>query len=126
MASESSSSTTNVSSSFFAISIMEKLTKTNYRLWCVQFLPAVHAAQLEGILFGVDKMLEKTITAKSGDSVTSMTNPEYVKWCTRDQVILSYLFSSLTWEVLMGVTSHTSFAAAWATLEEMFSSRTHA
>jgi hypothetical protein len=105
---------------------MKKQTKTNYRLWCAQFLPAVHATQLEDIMFGVEKMSEKTITAKCGDSVTSMTNPEYVKWHTRDQAILSYLFSSLTQEVLMGVTSHTSSANAWAALEEMFSSNTHA
>jgi hypothetical protein len=125
MASDSSSPTTNPSSSF-AVPVLEKLTKTNYRLWHTQVLPGVRAAQLEDILLSIKKMPEKTITIKNGDSVTSMANPEFIKWCTRDRALLSYLLSSLTREVLMGVTSHTSSAAVWAALEEMFSSHTHA
>jgi hypothetical protein len=45
---------------------------------------------------------------------------------TRDQALLGYLLSSLTREVLMSVTTHTTSAAIWGALEEMFASCTRA
>jgi hypothetical protein len=87
---------------------------------------AVRVAQLENLLTGVDHMLEKTVTIKHGDSTTEKANPEYTKWVTHDQAQLGYILSSLTREVLMSVTTHTTLAGAWGALEEMFASRTHA
>jgi hypothetical protein len=63
---ESSASTTIPS---FSIPISEKLTKTNYRLWCAQIMPLIHAAQMEGLLTDTEKMLAKTLAWKTGDSV---------------------------------------------------------
>jgi hypothetical protein len=51
-------------------------------------------------------------------------NPEYIRWVTRDQALLGYLLSSLTRETLMGVTTLTSSAKVWLTLESMFGSPT--
>jgi hypothetical protein len=95
MASESSLPATNPTS--FTVQITEKLTKTNYRLWRVQILPAVRATQLEDILTGIQRMPglpAKTVAVKTDDTTTAMPNSEYVKWMTRDQALLSYLLSS--------------------------------
>jgi hypothetical protein len=43
---------------------------------------------------------------------------------SRDQMFLGYLLSSMTREVLMGVTTHTSSMAVWSALDNMFSPRT--
>jgi hypothetical protein len=67
----------------FSIPITEKLTKTNYRLWCAQILPPIHAAQMEDLLLRREKMPAKTMSTSSTDASSSgRTNPEY--WRTRD------------------------------------------
>jgi hypothetical protein len=47
-------------------------------------MPAVHSAQLEDLLTGIDRMTSKTITIKTGDSTTEKPNPEYFRWVTHD------------------------------------------
>jgi hypothetical protein len=122
MVSSSLIPTTNPSS--FSIPVTEKLSKTNYLLWRAQVIPAIRAAHLDDLLLGIEKMPTKTVEAKDGDSSTEKSNPDYFHWVTRDQDLLGYLFSSLTREVLQGVTTHTSSTAVWSALEEMYASRT--
>jgi hypothetical protein len=78
---KSSASTTIPSSS---IPISEKLRKTNYRLWCAQIMPPIHADQMEDLLTGTEKMSAKTLASKTGDSVMEQPNPEYACWVARD------------------------------------------
>jgi hypothetical protein len=61
---------------------------------------------------------------KSGDTVTEVPNLAYTRWMAHDQALLGYIFSSLTHEVLMSVTTHSTSAAVWAALDEMFASHT--
>jgi uncharacterized membrane protein YjjP (DUF1212 family) len=120
MATDSSSSTTIPAS--FTIPVTEKLTKTNYRLWRAQIMPAICAAHLEDLLTGTDVKPAKTIATKSGDTTANMLNPKYAHWATRDQALLGYLLSSLTCEVLQGITTLDSSTAVWNTLEVMYAS----
>jgi hypothetical protein len=64
-------------------------------------------------------MPAKMITVKTSDTITEKPNPKYIKWVTCDQALLGYILSSLSQEVLMGVTTHTSSAAVWGTLADM-------
>jgi hypothetical protein len=59
------------------------------------------------VYFTIEKSA-KTISVKTGDTVTQKANPDYVRWVTHDQALLGYLLSSLTQEILMGVTTLTS------------------
>jgi hypothetical protein len=81
---------------------------------------------LEDLLTGDEAKPAKTIKVKTGDAITEESNPEHSRWVARDQALLGYLFSSLTREVLMGVTNHTSSAELWAALDGMFGSYTRA
>jgi hypothetical protein len=77
MVTDSSSSTTFPS---YSISISEKLTKSNYRLWRAQILPSIRAAHLEDILTGAEKKPVKTIVERSGDASDASAqkpNPAY-------------------------------------------------
>jgi hypothetical protein len=109
----SNSSTPTILPNSFVIPITEKLTKTNYRLWCAQIMSAVRSTQLEDLLTDVERMPAKMLTITKDDEVLEQPNPEYTKWVTRDQALLGYIFSSLPQEVLMGVTTHTSSATVW-------------
>ena len=72
--------------------ITEKLTRSNYALWQVQILPAVHGAQLEGFLDGTEVAPPKTIKEKGADGKdVAKPNPEYARWLAQDQQVLAYL-----------------------------------
>jgi hypothetical protein len=90
--------------SILSIPISEKLTKDNYPLWRAQVLPAVRAAQLEGLLTGAEESPEQFVSIPNADkTITKQVNPTYVAWMARDQAVLGYLLSSLTRETLMHV-----------------------
>jgi hypothetical protein len=124
MASSSSTPTTIPTS--FVIPVTEKLSKTNYLLWRAQVMPAIRATHLDDLQLGVQKMPAKTTTTKNGDSVVEKNNPDYLNWVTRVQALLRNFFSSLTREVLQGVTTLTTSAAVWSALQEMYASRARA
>jgi hypothetical protein len=124
MATDSNSSKPTTIPSSFSIPISEKLTKTNYRLWCAQIMPSIRAAQIEGLLLGTDPPPAKMISVKTGNITSEQPNPDYAAWLVRDQALLGYLFSSLTRDALMGVTTATTSAAAWSDLQEMYAPRT--
>ena len=107
MASSFSNSTTIPS---FLIPITEKLNKTNYRLWSAQILPPIRSAQLYNLLIGKEKMPAETVSVTTNGAPMDTPNPEYINWVTRDQALLGYILSSLTREVLMGVTTATTSA----------------
>jgi hypothetical protein len=125
MATDSPQSTTIPS--FFSIPIIEKLSKSNYCLWQAQILSPIHITQIEDLLLGVEKALPKTVSASSFDASSSENpNPEYARWLTRDHALLEYLLSSVTREVLMGITTAGSSTAACSSLHEMYGSHTRA
>jgi hypothetical protein len=74
MASSSLTTSTIPSSS---IPITEKLSKTNYQVWHAQVMPAIHAAHLEDLLLGIEKMPAKMIADKNGNTATAKPNPDY-------------------------------------------------
>jgi hypothetical protein len=124
MASDSFSTFTIPAS--FTILVAKKLTKTNCRLWRAQILPVICAAQYEDLLTGADKEPAKTVPEKTGNTITQKANLDYVRWVTCDKALLGYLLSSLTREILMGVTTLSSSTDVWRTLETMFGVPTQA
>jgi hypothetical protein len=96
--------------SCFAIPVTQKLHKSNYLLWHVQIMPVIRAAQLEGVLDSSMRKPPKTITKTVGESIVEEPNPTYVQWVAKDRVVLGYLLTSLTHEVLTGVTTLTTSA----------------
>jgi hypothetical protein len=86
-------------------------------------LPAVHAAQLEGLLTGAEKSPEQFLSVTNDDkTVSKVNNPAYISWVARDQAVLGYLLSSLTRETLMHVSHCATAADAWGTLADLYSS----
>jgi hypothetical protein len=78
-------STTSAVPSILAIPASEKLTKNNYPLWRAQVLPAVRAAQLEGLLTDAEKSPEHFISVTNDDKTASkVSNPAYTSWIVRD------------------------------------------
>lgn len=83
----------------------------------------MRGARLEGHLTGVTKAPEAEIADKEGQMTS---NPAFEEWEARDQQILSFLFGSISREVMTQVASSTTAAQAWKAIEAMFASQTRA
>jgi hypothetical protein len=68
-----------------------KLQGSNYVSRTSQFVPAVKANELMGILDGIEPSPCPILNEKDGQLV----NPEYVLWQRKDQFLLSFINSTL-------------------------------
>ncbi|KAJ0963639.1 hypothetical protein J5N97_028761 [Dioscorea zingiberensis] len=128
-----SSSTTNISSNAPSAGLLPtpsvhhlidvKLTRNNYLLWKVQFLPYLRSQQFLGYVDGTIVCPSKTITQATTEGATQVPNPT---WLQQDQLVLSVLLSSLSEEVLSQVLFLSTSFDVWTTLERMFSSQSRA
>jgi hypothetical protein len=72
------SSSTPSSGPFVNITISEKLTRENFRLWQTQVLPEIYGSQLYGYLDGSIEAPEKEVTVKDKDDTeVKISNPDY-------------------------------------------------
>ncbi|RLN36189.1 uncharacterized protein C2845_PM03G07800 [Panicum miliaceum] len=120
MSSSSSSPPTNP---LLANSVTEKLTKANHALWKAQVQSAMRGACLEGHLTGATAAPAAEIVDKEGKKTP---NPAFEEWEARDQQILSFLFASITQDVMTQIASSTTASEAWGSIEAMFASQTRA
>lgn len=105
------------------IPVSEKLTRENYLLWRAQVLPAIRAAQFEGFLDGSEVEPLQTLSIEKDSKTMKVANPDYVNWRVRDQYVLTYLVTSLSREVLSGLSSCTTAASMWTAITQSFASQ---
>jgi hypothetical protein len=80
-------------------------------------LPALRAAQFEGLLTSDDLSSAKQLVIINDDKTMTLTkNPAYIAWVARDQAVLGYLLLLLTRKTLMHVSCCTMATQAWTTL----------
>ena len=100
----------------------EKLGRGNYAMWCAQVESAIRGAQLGCFIKATatppPEFLEPDDKKKvDGKAIDPIPNPEYDEWVAKDQMVLSYLFGSLSKEVFAQVLSATTAAQLWAAIE---------
>jgi gag-polypeptide of LTR copia-type len=105
-----------------SLPISTKLDRENYLSWQSQIVPLLHA-------YGLFRFLE----ANSSPPLTVLTNtgaiqpnPAYLPWYKKDQMLLEWLRSSLTREVLAQVVSAKTSADLWLMLQQSFSATSRA
>ena len=76
----------------------------------------IYADGFENFIEGLSVCPEKT------DPTTGAVNPEFVAWRRQDRLILSWIYSSLTPEIMAQIVGHTTSNSAWNALEKIFSS----
>jgi hypothetical protein len=117
----SSSSTPAIPASLLIL-VSKKLTWDNFRLWCAEVLPTIRAAQLEGFIDGSERASAKTLEVEKDSKTKIVLNPNYTMWCARDKHMLTYLVTSFSREVLVGVTSNMTVVDMWAAISKTFAS----
>ncbi|BAB90546.1 putative rice retrotransposon retrofit gag/pol polyprotein [Oryza sativa Japonica Group] len=126
MASSSSSSGTAAANLLQGHSVSEKLGKANHALWKAQVSAAVHGARLLGYLNGDIKAPNAEISVTIDGKTTTKPNPAFEDWEANDQLVLGYLLSSLSRDVLIQVATCKTAAEAWRNIEALYSTGTRA
>jgi hypothetical protein len=122
----SSSLTVNINP-LAGLTVVEKLTKTNFASWKAQVKSAVCGAMLEDYLTGASKASDSEITVKGADGKEEKKlNPVYVLWRALNQQVLSYLLSNISPSILTQVNTSKTAAEAWRNIEGAFSSQSRA
>ncbi|KAK6119364.1 hypothetical protein DH2020_046895 [Rehmannia glutinosa] len=101
-----------------------KLTESNYLLWKQQVLTAIVGYGLEGFISSQNTPPARLITSEN-TSQTSL-NPDFVTWLRQDQLLASWLLSSLTENLLILMVGKNSSREIWETLEANFSGQSKA
>ena len=61
-----------------------------------------------------------TITTTQGEEVVEQANPEFTKWIRKDQLVMAWLFGSLSEEALRSVYGLTSAQEVWFSLGKKY------
>ncbi|KAL2498366.1 Uncharacterized protein Adt_23916 [Abeliophyllum distichum] len=84
-----------------------KLDKNNFLLWKNVIMPIVRGHGLEGYLLGTNEcplqIISTQITTEAGVMVRSSPHPEYSRWMSVDQLLMGWLYSSMSSEIVMRV-----------------------
>lgn len=97
-----------------------KLSSTNYLLWKTQFESFLSSQSLLGFINGSTPRPPPTVTKRDGDVVTEEANPDFVKWVRRDQLVMAWLFGSLSEEALRSVYGLNSAQDVWFCLGKKY------
>ncbi|KAK6132348.1 hypothetical protein DH2020_033908 [Rehmannia glutinosa] len=96
-----------------------KLTKSNYLIWEQQIPTVVLGYGLEDFLSG-----EKVPPSKYLEGDSGSINPEYTSWLMQDQILASWLLSSLSESILTTTIGLRTYSAIWNALKTNFASQT--
>lgn len=95
-------------------------TITNYLLWKTQFESFLCSQSLLGFINGSSPRPSPTVSVRNGDEVTEEANPKFVKWLHKDQLVMAWLFGSLTEEALRSVYGLQSAQEVWFSLGKKY------
>ena len=122
------SSSSLPSAAMFPISFLptnEKLTRANFPSWKAQVLSALRGYQLAGYIHPEAQSPSPFLAPEKGKEDSKeppKPNPEYDAWVAKDQMVLNYLLSNMSKEILGQVNQEITVSGAWRALEKMFSS----
>ena len=101
-------------------SVTLKLNDSNYLLWKTQFESLLSCHKLIGFVNGGITPPPRTLNVVTGDTSVDVANPQYESWFCTDQLIRSWLFGTLSEEVLGYVHNLQTSRDIWISLAENF------
>lgn len=97
-------------------SVTLKLNDSNYLLWKTQFESLLSCQKLIGFVNGAITPPPSTRTVVNNNVATEVTNPQYESWFCTDQLVRSWLFGTLSEEVLGYVHNLQTSREIWVSL----------
>ena len=90
-----------------------KLSSTNYLLWKTLFESFLSSQSLLGFVTGAATRPQPTVSVRQEEVTTEQANPEFTKWLRKDQLVMAWLFGSLTEEAVRSVYGLQSAQEVW-------------
>lgn len=97
-----------------------KLKEGNYLLWKLQFEQFLSSQTLLGYITGEQTRPPETTMVRNGDVNTETANPEFTKWLQKDQLILAWIYGTLTEDALKSVYGLHSSHEVWLALAKKY------
>uniref|UniRef100_A0A803NZ12 Integrase catalytic domain-containing protein n=1 Tax=Cannabis sativa TaxID=3483 RepID=A0A803NZ12_CANSA len=99
-----------------------KLDKNNFTLWKTMVSTIVRGHRLDGFLNGTKPCpLEFFPTGKNEEGVEMIAvNPEFEHWIINDQLLMGWLYNSMTETIATEVMGSTTAAELWRALENLY------
>ncbi|CAN7132816.1 unnamed protein product [Brassica rapa subsp. narinosa] len=97
-----------------------KLSSTNYLLWKTQFESFLSSQSLLGFVDGSTPRPTPTVSVTNDGEVSEQANPEFASWMRKDQLVMAWLFGSLTEEALRSVYGLHSAQEVWFSLGKKY------
>ncbi|KFK30733.1 hypothetical protein AALP_AA6G020200 [Arabis alpina] len=98
-----------------------KLTEKTYIVWKLQFESFLAGQNLFGFVDGTTPAPAKTMMVRGVNDVENeVPNPDYPAWIRSDQVVRSWIFGSLSEDVLSVVAHCTTGQEVWLTIAKHF------
>ena len=97
-----------------------KLSSSNYLLWKTQFELFLASQSLLGFISGSSPRPSPTVSIRNGDVFTEEANLNFTKWIRKDQLVMAWLFGSLTEEALHSVYGLHSAQEVWFSLGKKY------
>ncbi|AAD21687.1 Strong similarity to gi/3600044 T12H20.12 protease homolog from Arabidopsis thaliana BAC gb/AF080119 and is a member of the reverse transcriptase family PF/00078 [Arabidopsis thaliana] len=101
-------------------SVTLKLTDSNYLLWKTQFESLLSSQKLIGFVNGAVNAPSQSRLVVNGEVTSEEPNPLYESWFCTDQLVRSWLFGTLSEEVLGHVHNLSTSRQIWVSLAENF------
>ncbi|KAK6164426.1 hypothetical protein DH2020_001290 [Rehmannia glutinosa] len=98
-----------------------RLTESNYLVWKMQVWAVVKGYSLDGYLTGEVKVPKEFLSETTEN--TKKVNPAYISWIRQDQLLMSWLLSSLSENILVSVVGSNTSMEVWKWLENNFASQ---
>uniref|UniRef100_A0A803PM38 Integrase catalytic domain-containing protein n=1 Tax=Cannabis sativa TaxID=3483 RepID=A0A803PM38_CANSA len=106
-----------------------KLDRNNFSLWRTMVSAIVRGHRLDGYLKGTLPKPQEFLSSTDLDgSVSSVgqVNPAFEQWIVNDQLLLGWLYGSMTEGIACEVMGCDSSASLWTALEELFGAHSKA
>jgi gag-polypeptide of LTR copia-type len=104
----------------FTHQINTSLSSDNYLLWKSQIIPVLRGHGLISFITGTIVPTPESITVTDG---ASTLNSEFDKWHKQDQLILAWLFNSLSPQILAQVLNCETSSQLWQRLQQIYNSQ---
>jgi len=104
----------------FSHQINTTLTNDNYLIWKSQILPVLRGHGLISFIEESALVPAETITTAAG---TVQPNPAFDRWQKQDQLLLAWLFNSLSSPILAQVLNCATASKLWLKLQQIYTSQ---
>uniref|UniRef100_A0A6N2LAH9 Uncharacterized protein n=1 Tax=Salix viminalis TaxID=40686 RepID=A0A6N2LAH9_SALVM len=98
-----------------------KLDETNYLAWTAQFKPILKSHNLLGFIDGTN-VCPAMFTDETA-ATNKFVNPAYITWQNRDQLLLSWIISSISPTLVASLYGLDTSLLAWQSLADRFASQ---